>query len=333
MMQTARARRRCHWLAPLLLALAPTAGAADIGNLYEVSVPVQGGGEAAQRRAFGEAMAAVLVRVTGRRDAPGLPALAPLVQQAQRYVHTYRRVPGGLLAVSVDGNAVEQAVAAAGLPFWDATRPLTLVWLAVDRGGQRQLVGAASAASAERRALELAAAQRGVPLAWPIGDALDNPPQRTQQIAAGDLAGLREASGRYGADGMLVGRPEAGSFRWTFLAAGETREIRGTLEDGVHLAADRMAARLAVAGGARRSEFNLEVTGVDGAAAYAAVSRILVGLEPVRSVAIREVRPDSVLYGLTVRGDEASLRRAIAAGGKLVPAGTSPAGPVFRYQP
>ena len=59
----------------------------------------------------------------------------------------------------------------------------------------------------------------------------------------------------------------------------------------------------------------------------------LVALEPVRSVSIREVRPESVLYAVTVRGDEAGLRRAVAASGRLVPAGSTSSGPVFRYQP
>lgn len=326
------ARRRCPWLAPILLALAPLAGAADIGSLYEISVPVQGSGEAAQRRAFGEAMAAVLVRVTGSREAPASPALAPLVQQAQRYVRTSRRVPGGLMAVSFDGNAVEEALAAAGTPFWDAERPLTLVWLVVDRGGLRQVVSAASRGP-ERRAVELAAAQRGLPLAWPVGDAVDNPALRAQQAAAGDVAALRAAAARYGADDVLVGRSEAGGYRWIFFGDGETREARGGLEQGVHLAADRLAARLAVAGGARRNALSVEVTAVDSVAAYAEVSRLLIALEPVRAVAIREVRPDSVLYAVTVRGDEAALRRAIAASGRLVSVGASPAGPVFRYQP
>jgi hypothetical protein len=329
MTHTAPARRCLAWLAPALLVLAPLAGAVDIGNLYEVSVPVRGGGEVAERRAFGEAMGAVLVRVTGRRDAPGAAALAPLLQQPQRYIRTYRRVPGGLMAVSFDGNAIEQAVASAGLPFWGGERPLTMVWLVGSRG---ELVSAA-AASPERRAVELVAGQRGLPLAWPVGDALDNPEQRAQQAAAGNVAALIEAAARYGADGVLVGRPEDGGFRWTFAAAGETREARGPLEDGVHLAADRLAARLAVAGGASRRELAVEVTGVDSAAAYAAVSQLLVALEPVRSVSIREVRPESVLYAVTVRGDEAGLRRAVAASGRLVPAGSTSSGPVFRYQP
>ncbi len=327
MMPTTRSRRCRRWLAPLLLAFATAAGAADIGSLYEVSVPVRGPGEPAERRAVSEAMGAVLVRVTGRRDAPGTPALGRLMQDSQRYVRTYRRAPGGLLVVSFDGDAVERAVAEAGLPFWGADRPLTAVWMVDGRG---QLVTAASAA---RRSLDLVAAQRGLPLAWPIGDGLDDPALRARQAAAGDVASLAAASGRYGAEAVLVGRPDGAGFRWTLTAGGDRRELQGSPEDGVHLAADRLAARYAVAGGARRSELSVEVGGVDGVAAYAEVGRLLVSLEPVRNVAVREVRPDSVVYGITVRGDADQLRRAIAASGRLLPAGSSPAGPVFRYQP
>lgn len=332
-MNTACRRRfRCLWLVPLLLALAPAAPAVDIGSLYDVSVPLQGSGGAAQQRAFSDAMAAVLVRVTGRRDAPQLPALAGLVQQPSRYVRTFRRAPGGLLAVTFDGDAIESAVAIAGLPFWGADRPLTLVWLVVDRDGGPQLVTAASA-GAERRAVELVASQRGLPLAWPVGDALDNPRLRVGQVLAGDAAALAETAGRYGADAVLVGRPAPAGIAWTLSGPGGSREVAGALEDGPHLAADRHAASLAVAGGASRNEVLVEVTGIETASAYAEASRLLAALEPVRAVGVRELRQDAVLFQLTVRGDEAGLRRALAAAGRFVPAGSSPAGPVFRFLP
>jgi hypothetical protein len=147
---TTPARRHRLWLAPLLLCIAKLSAAADIGSLYEVSVPLRGSGDAAQSRAFAEGMAAVLVRVTGRRDAPAAPGLAKLVDQAPRYVRSFRRAPGGLLAVSFDGGAIEQAVAAAGLPFWDADRPATRVWLVLERGGAQDL---ATAAHRQMRAL------------------------------------------------------------------------------------------------------------------------------------------------------------------------------------
>jgi uncharacterized protein len=329
---TAPARRHRLWLAPLLLCIAQLSAAADIGSLYEVNVPLRGSGDAAQSRAFAEAMEAVLVRVTGRRNAPTAPGLANLVDQAPRYVRSFRRAPGGLLAVSFDGGAIEQAVAAAGLPFWAADRPATLVWLVLERGGAQEMATVA-ARGPERRAIELAASQRGLPLTWPVGDAADDPRLRIDQAASGDVAALREAAGRYGVEGILVGRPAGGSTRWTFVGAGETREAQGSLEDGVHLAADRYAAALAVAGGAQRNEVTLEVTGIHSAAAYAEASRQLESLELVRGVVVREVRPDTVVYVLTVRGDDAGLRRALAAGGRFVPAGSAPTGPVFRWQP
>jgi uncharacterized protein len=329
---TTPARRQRLWLAPLLLCIAQLSAAADIGSLYEVNVPLRGSGDAAQSRAFAEGMAAVLVRVTGRRDAPAAPGLAQLVDQAPRYVRSFRRAPGGLLAISFDGGAIEQAVAAAGLPFWAADRPATLVWLVLERDGVQELATAA-ARGPERRAIELAASQRGLPLTWPVGDAMDDPRLRIDQTANGDVAALREAAGRYGVEGILVGRPSGDSTRWTFAGAGETREVQGTLEDGVHLAADRYAAALAVAGGAQRNEVTIEVTGIHSAAAYAEASRQLEGLEAVRGVVVREVRPDTVVYVLTVRGGDAGLRRALAAGGRFVPAGSAPSGPVFRWQP
>ena len=80
------------------------AQAEPLGDLYSVTVPYSGDNDAA----FREAMRDVLIRVTGRSDAPDLPNLAPLVAQASRYVTSFRRAAGNQLTVSFNGPAIER---------------------------------------------------------------------------------------------------------------------------------------------------------------------------------------------------------------------------------
>ncbi len=133
--------------------------AESFGDLYSVTVPYAGENETA----FRQAMRDVLVRVTGRRDAPELENLAPLVAQASRYVASYRRAGGNQLAVTFDGAAIEKAVDASGLAFWGNERPVTLVWLAIDRGGGRRALVSASDTSAEKSRIDTNAERRGLP--------------------------------------------------------------------------------------------------------------------------------------------------------------------------
>jgi hypothetical protein len=310
------------------------ASAATLESLYEVTVAAGG----SENAAFRNAMADVLIRVTGQRRAPELPSVVPLLDGAARYVSSYRRASEGRLTVIFSGEAIERAVATAGLPFWGEQRPAVLVWLAVDRGsGQRGMVSA-EAASGERRAVEAAAEQRGLPLLWPSAGAGEDLPARFAQAWSGDHAALTAAASRYGADAVLIGRAVAGAggryaVDWSLTGEGGTAAARGELPDGVHLAADRFAVRYASAAAARRQDIDVTVTGLTTAMLYADATRYLESLDVVRGVSLRQVLPDAAVFRLSVRGDAESLRRELAAGGRLsqVDGGSGP--PAFRYQP
>ncbi len=305
-------------LALLLSALAGAEARAEtVGDLYSVTVPHTGGNEAA----FREAMRDILIRVTGRPDAPESANLAPLVTEASRYVVSYRRAAGGQLAVSFDGPAIENAIDHSGFGFWGGERPVTLVWLAVDRGSGKRALVTAGGESPERALIESAAARRGLPLAWPgTGDDLV---RSLQQAWSGDHAPLIDAARRYGAEGVLIGRAQpatggAWSVDWSFSAAGLAAQSSGGLESGVELASERYAGLYASQGAGQRSEQIVTVRGIDSLDRYAGAMRLLGRLAPVRGVSVDEVTPEAVSFLVHVRGDPEALRQAILRDGRLV---------------
>jgi len=315
----ARGTASRHWLAALLCAVLalPALSAEPLGDLYSVSVPYTGQNEVA----FREAMRDILVRVTGRRDAPELENLAPLVAQASRYVVSYRRAAGNMLAVTFDGPAIEDAIDASGLAFWGSDRPVTLVWLAIDRGGGRRALVNANETSEEKSRVEANAARRGLPLVWPgPGDDLV---RALQQAWSGAHAPLIEAAQRYGADGVLIGRarPTASgtsSIEWTFSAAGLSAAASGELEAGPELAAERYASLYVSHGAGQRTEQLVTINGIGTLEAYVTALRMLSRLAPVRGVAVDEVTPDAVSFLLNVRGDPDALHQAILRDGRLL---------------
>lgn len=316
-----------------LLALLP-ARAATLDDLYTVTVVAPAGGEAASFRA---AMGDLLVRVTGRRDAAQLSQLQPLLQNAGRYVTSYRRAAGNRLTVSFAGEAVVGALESAGLPFWGEDRPATLVWLAIDRGGEQRGLVTAEAASSERLAVEQVAQQRGLPLIWPSGGAGEDLRLRYQQAWSGDTASLAAAATAYGADGVLVGRASAGGggyvVDWTFVGAAGSSQVRGDLGQGPHLAADLFASLYASTAAAQSSIIDLRISGVTGVAQYAEASRQLEALASVKDAQLRQVLPDALLFRVSVRGGLAALQRDAGAGGRLRPAGELGGVPVLVFQP
>lgn len=326
-------RRRLAGLCLALLGCAaqilPAAAQAP-ADLYAVTVPYAGDTQAA----FREAMRDILVRVTGRRDAAELEYLAPLVAQASRYVVSFRRAAGGQLAVTFDGPAIENAVDAAGLASWDSARPLTLVWLAIDRGaGRRELVHSGTSGD-ERSGVELGASRRGLPIVWP--DPADDLVRALQGAWSGDHATLVESARRYGAEGVLIGRATpaalAGpSVEWTFVAAGQSARAVGGLEAGPTLAAERYAGLYASRSAGQRSEQVVTVMGIDTIADYARALQTLSRLPPVRGVAVDEVTPDAVSFVVNVRGNPASLPDAILRDGRLI--GVDPSRMIFSIRP
>lgn len=275
------ARPHRHLLAAaLVLGAALSAAGADAAevSLYEVSVPLRGAGEAERAVAFAEAIKAVAVRVSGRRDA----AANATVTAADPALHVQRYTSGTDLRLSVgfDDASVDRLLQQAGLTFWAAERPLTLVDV-----------------NAEDRSAAIDAAQwRGLPIAWQAGAVAIGPAQA-----------------------VLRGTPSGAQFDWTFTHVGETVQARGSLADGVHLAADTLAARYAPPSSRGTSSLVLRVAGMDDVGRYAGVLAYLESLSLVRSVAVEALEGDVLRLRVSVRGDRELLGRIAALDGKLEP--------------
>jgi len=306
-------------------------GAADI---YAAEVPPEAaGGRLAD--AFGEAFRRMLVKVTGSREAPDDPELLQYFGDPARLVQQYRSAADGRIWVRFDPVAVQRALDAGQYPIWLAERPTVLVWLAADLGGgQRQIVPAAGeterpaigAPAADRTtalvedarsAVLRVAAERGLPVLLPLVDSDDLLTVSAADIWGDFTAAVEEASARYGADTMLVGRARlfddgVSRVRWTLmLPGGERFDWEGSVADGPENTADIFAARFATSISAAR-RLRLLIAGIDSFEAYGRTYRYLAGLGIVDRLAIDRVSGDAVLFELQIRGDADQLRRTLA---------------------
>lgn len=302
--------------------------AVTVPDLYDVSLPVAGGRDTA----FVDALKAVAVRVSGRRDAGS--HLGAAASNPRQYVQRFGFTSDNQLQVGFDGVAIDRLLGDVGLPVWGRERPVTLVLLNVEApDGSARWIDAHTA-TAEREQLAKTAVQRGLPLIWPV-----NAPDVSASTAPADRMRIAVT---YNANGVLLGRARRGAdgayaVNWSLTTADSASDVSGSLEDGVHLAADSFARAYAVSGSQLDSVL-VEVSGIASLNAYATTLNYLEGMTLVRSVAVENVTADTMRFRLAVRGDATTFRRALALDNRLVPLTASGEGAVtdrlqLRYQP
>jgi hypothetical protein len=313
-------RRARAWLLSLAVACCAlplsTWGGRTV-RVYEVAVAERSG------TALQEAMRQALVRATGRREAADDPALGAIVADAPKYLKSYATGSRGESQAVFDGEAVQQAISAAGRSVWDGERPFTLVVLDPPRNRAQ--------ADAARAELERAAVARGLPISLIPMTLVDG----TGKPLSADA--LLEAAQRFGGDELLVGRgegstPEA-ALQWTLYTRGSSESWSGPLAVGIDHTVDHLVPQQAGTAVLAESEARIEIDGVRTLADYAAVGRLLQATPGVRRANLLEADRGSATFAVTVRGGAAGLEQALAGQPHLAHAGTSGGRTVFRYQP
>lgn len=325
--------RICLPLLLLGLQAGGPARAVEVEDLYVVTEPVQTRDRPERQEAFKAAMSAVLVKMTGDRSAADFPESELLQETASRYVQRFNYLgnaaEGYRLEVHFDGAALERALSERGLPVWGKERPAVLLWLAVQDRGKRYLVGGDSGAAAQRRVDEVAA-QRGLPLVFPLLDLEDQSKVSFADVSGGFQETLEAASVRYRPDALVVAQagPLPGGIwrvRWKMYFGGqssawesEDRALEGALAEGVHHMSGVLAQRMATQGFAELASGTvISVSGVLALEDEVRVAKYLAGLAPVVASHPVALQGDRVDYWVRVRGDVRDIERLISLGDVL----------------
>jgi hypothetical protein len=323
-------------LAALLLISAwslPPAFALEMTSLYSVEVPLDPDDPDSEASAYRAAMAEVLVRVTGTTAAANSEDLAALFPNPRQYVTQYQPGPDDTLIVTLDGPAIEKVLQQSGATVWGTDRPLTIVWLAVDWGlGDREIVAgddpdrvSADGRTVDRNRLlrervQAVATRRGLPVVFPLLDVED-----IQNIGFSDIWGgfddpLLEASARYGAPSVLVGRirpDEVQPPRWTWYLDGQRFAWPGQPEEAMDQLADALAARDAIRGDEEAEMIELTISGVSSVVAFGRIQQYLENLRGIQRLAISSVAADRIVYEVEVQGGTERLGNMLAVSSML----------------
>lgn len=315
----------------LVLAAAQPLGAVEVPALYTAEVPLDQEADDPRTQAYGDALAVVLHRVTDMELAANPEAIGELFPNPAAYVTQFRPGSSDSLWVSFDGRAIERTLRAAGQRVWGADRPLTLVWIAVDWGqGQREILGSDDAARTEQELRSIdrnrllrervldAAERRGLPIAFPLLDTTDLQGVTFSDITGGFDDRVLDASRRYDANSVLIGRIRPGSGqrdRWSYYFGSEPRSFSGPPEAVIADIAGLLAEEFAVGGDAPVRVVALNVHGIASVDGYGSLEKMLQGVAVIERFAVTEVAGDRVSYRVEVRGGPERLSRALRFNG------------------
>ena len=313
--------------------IAPAASAVEMASLYTAQVPLDPKENNPRAIAYEQALKQVLVRVSSSEVSADPEMFELLFPSPAAYVVQFRPGPEETLFVSFDGEALESMLRRSGQTVWGSERPLTVIWLAVNWGqGEREIIAADDpedmgdeARSVDRnrllreRVLEVAE-RRGLPVVFPLLDTED-----LQNVAFSDIWGgfddqLLEASKRYQATSILVGRirPESSQRNdWSYYFSDEERNWTGEPEEVLNLIGNILADEFAIAGDAPLETFVVNISGIDSIDAYGSVQRTLAQINLIENFSIAKVEGDRTSYNITIRGNADRLSRALRFNGLI----------------
>ena len=330
-------------------------------DFYSATVPVESQSAAARNQAVALGLQQVLVKVSGRSDSLAHPVIRDALPRAAGLLLAYSyetvQVPGPdesdldgelipeeqqQLTMRFEPVGVRDLLRNAGQPILSASRPTVIAWLAIDDDELRILTEQQQDEELVAR-IRAAAERRGVRLILPVGDLEDGLFVDAAAVWRYREDQVLEASNRYHADTMLIGRlVKTSTGRWlgdwrylienSAVSANTDQQEPDALFDRLMAAiAEEQSQRYAVL--ARPGEFQqllVSVSGIWNFPDYARLAEYLQRLNSVRQASVRQVDGENLEFDVLTDSSSDALRREIALGDLLL-VNDSGAGDVLHY--
>ncbi len=302
--------RFCTLVLVLLASFSASLTVAQSERYFSAEVPVKGQSRQEREQAAELGLLDVLVRMSGDENVRLDDNVLSDSRQAIRYVQQFQYDEltdeaalsedySALLRFKYSDNAVREFLTRHGYPFWSVKRPVTLVWLVEDSVEYGKQFVPHDPAHPLIQGVEKQASYRGVPLSFPLQDFQDQMALGAERLWALDEQAILDASARYDADVVLVGKfTETSSGQiwsnWQFFHLDQSRVYDVRAEEALQLGAsaidplaDFLAARYAVDTGANQdSAYIVHVRNIHGFADYRGLFDLLSRLDAIESVQV-----------------------------------------------
>ena len=367
-----RSKLAHFWVVLLLILTTPPSTSLQVSGLYEHRVMVANESDAERNRAFREALEAVLLKVTGDRRWLRAPVIQQAISNAQSYVEaiSYSSEATEVSADAIDleqgeeifsdpqendvagldnsqtreiretryidvnftQSLLDDLLASADIPVWDSNRPSVLVWMALQNNeGERRMLTADSNPEIITF-MQKFAAERGLPIIFPVLDFEDRRALTEDAVWALDEDIIRRASERYGADSVLSGRLHftiSGELvgLWQFIFQGQVEvfdgfdeELESYLVEPLDRITNQLASHFALVPETTNQQIvRIQVEGIRDLSEYSALLNYVSGLGLVESVTTTAFEGQLLELQLGLLGNTQQLYELIALDRDLLP--------------
>ncbi len=325
------------------------ANAVADSNLYSAEVVVAGQTEADRNEVLPEALIQVLQKLSGQREIPLSPALDDALNNAARFLRSYRYTRVGRTAT--DGSVTEELRLVAqflqpevdrivqniGLQRWRQERPAVQIWVIIDDGLNRQLKPLEFGYAWE--SMEEVATLRGLPVSWPELDEEALQLVDMRLVWGGFTDYLVERGAPEDGVAIIAARREGPQWtvRWNLATLDQSWswqtsnfDLMYALSEGMHQMVDQVAANNAIAASEQGSwTIDLSIGGLNSANAYINCLEYLQNLRLVNAVEVMGAGPGRVHFRLQLNASREHLSEAFERGSVLLPAD---AGSEYEYE-
>lgn len=242
-------------LAMMSVFLLPTSAvrAVEVTGLYEIELIANSQSAADREMAIRQALFGVLNRVLVAEDISKVPAVQQVLNGAQHYVRQfqysliaadeYAEGDARLMRVEFDQDQLLEVMRKSQVGIWSEIRPQTLIWLVVDKDGNRQFFNPDAMPDIDS-AIALAAKLKGLPVIFPMLDLEEQQRISVSEVLGADSRNLLAASARYEVPAVMAGRivqkQQCWQGEWAFYFDNKIKQwssdclpLKATLQEGL----------------------------------------------------------------------------------------------------
>lgn len=328
----------------IILLLTQSAFAVQVAHLYSASVPIISQSEQARSQAIQQAFQQVLIKVSGNASILRTDAVVKHLKEANNYLqaYTFQSIPSGnqtqlFLTSTFNEKAIDDLLTQGDQSIWGINRPLVLIWLVINQGQNETQIDNPVASDNHNpivQSLEQQANNIGLPIMFPILDITDIQALSGADVWQANLSKIMQASSRYGANAILLGRVSQSALGWqgNWLLLNNGKESTWTSQGkalnpvlgmGISLSAEVLASRYKIP---PEKEDNLgshtialTVNNITNMTAYSKVLSYLRQLVSVKQIEVAEVTSEKIVFNIELKSNEATFVQAIALDHALVP--------------
>jgi hypothetical protein len=346
---------KLSWLLGVLVlsVASPQALAVRVHSIYQDEIPVANQSQPTRIAAEQGALADVFVKVSGNSHVldtnPNLKAnLAHAETYVQEFSYTQQKNAAKasryLLFVRFDSDAVNKLLSEAGTTVWGQSRPLILVWLALQ--GPNHPADIIDSSTEIPLQLKQSAKSRGLPMIFPVMDVTDLSLVSVNDITSKATPSLQQASARYASNAILIGslvehKADDYSSHWQLMLDKDkwTWDVTGkSMQDMFTVIVDNVTDTLAAKYGmvmttAIQSELTMNVIGVKQQAQLLQLMKYVQRQNSVADVQLKNITNDEVTLNVSLRGTHDAFVQALALNKNLqATTATTPADGTLEYR-